>query len=183
MQGNGKMDVCLGGNAVGMFNAKSLTELEHEKAVETHNKAVKEYEDIIKKQTEIALAKAKEVKAKAEAMDIHPINTYVLVRPYKKNPFEMMQTTETGLIIPEYNPTFKNPDSGELEEEVNLSVQADVLEVSPLCKFVKPGDIVYYRRASSVPIPFLRQGLEVVAETSIQVVINEGLKERFANLK
>jgi hypothetical protein len=52
-----------------------------------------------------------------------------------------------------------------------------------MCKFVKEGDVVYYRRVSGVPIPFFRQGLEVVAEQQIQVVINENLKKRFAESK
>ena len=57
--------------------------------------------------------------------------------------------------------------------------EATVIEVAPDCKFVKEGDIIYYRRVSAVPIPFFRQGFEVVSENSIQVVINEGLKKRF----
>lgn len=181
MANNGKMDVVMGGNAIGMYNAKSLSELEKESAVEAHNKAVKNAENIVKENTRKALEKAKQVREQVEKLDIRPINSYVLVKPYAKNPFELMEATKGGIIIPEYDGTFKNPDSGEMEKEVNLSVQADVLEVSPACKFVKPGDVVYYRRVSAVPIPFLRQGLEVVAESSIQVVINEGLAERFAN--
>jgi len=52
-----------------------------------------------------------------------------------------------------------------------------------LCKFIKPGDDIYYRRSSGVPVPFFRQGFEVVAEQQVQVVINEGLKERFKSIE
>lgn len=126
---------------------------------------------------------AKEMEKKMSDLQIVPINSYVLVQPYKKNPFQKLKKTETGLIIPEYTGTFKNPDSGEMDQEDNLSVQALVVEVSPLCKFVKEGDVVYYRRACGVPIPFFNQGLEVVAEQQIQVVVNSGLVERFKNVE
>ena len=49
--------------------------------------------------------------------------------------------------------------------------------------FIKLGDDIYYRRSSGVPVPFFRQGFEVVAEQQVQVVINEGLKERFKSIE
>lgn len=122
---------------------------------------------------------AKEMEEKMKDLQIVPINSYVLVQPYAKNPFQKMKVTESGLIIPEYTGVFKNPDSGMEDQEENLSVQALVIEVSPLCKFVKEGDIIYYRRACGVPIPFFGQGFEVVAEQQIQVVVNSGLKDRY----
>lgn len=124
-------------------------------------------------------AHAKEMEEKMKDLQIVPINSYVLVQPYSKNPFQKMRVTDSGLIIPEYTGVFKNPDSGEEDQEQNLSVQALVIEVSPLCKFVKEGDIIYYRRACGVPIPFFNQGFEVVAEQQIQVVVNSGLKDRY----
>lgn len=124
-------------------------------------------------------AHAKEMEEKMKDLQIVPINSYVLVQPYAKNPFQKMKVTDSGLIIPEYTGVFKNPDSGMEDQEENLSVQALVIETSPLCKFVKEGDIVYYRRACGVPIPFFSQGFEVVAEQQIQVVVNSGLKDRY----
>lgn len=126
---------------------------------------------------------AKEMDEKMKDLQIVPINNYVLVQPYAKNPFQKLRVTETGLVIPEYTGIFKNPDSGEMDEEQNLSIQALVIETSPLCKFVKEGDIVYYRKACGVPIPFFNQGFEVVAEQQIQVVVNSGLKDRFDKTK
>lgn len=122
---------------------------------------------------------AKMMDEKMKDLQIVPINSYILVQPYAKNPFQKMKVTESGLILPEYTGTFKNPDSGEMDQEENLSVQALVIEASPLCKFVKEGDIIYYRRACGVPIPFFGQGFEVVAEPQVQVVVNSGLKDRY----
>lgn len=125
---------------------------------------------------------AKEMEEKMRDLEIVPINSYVMVQPYKKNPFQKLEVTKTGIILPEYMGTFKNPDSGEEDQEENLSVQALVIEVSPLCKFVREGDVVYYRRACGVPIPFFSQGLEVVAEQQIHAVVNSGLKKRFSKI-
>ena len=67
-------------------------------------------------------------------------------------------------------------------KEYNLSTQADVIEVGPMVKYVKPGDVVYYREACQVPVPFFGQGLYVVSEHQIHVVINAGVKERFEKI-
>ena len=114
-------------------------------------------------------------------MEIVPMNNYLLVRPYSENPFEAMKE-EGGIIIPVYDGSFKNPDSGEEDTLYNISKQADVIEVGPMVKYIKPGDVVYYREACQVPVPFFGQGLHVVAENQIHVVINAGVKERFDNI-
>ena len=178
---NGKNNLV--GNGYVFVMTPTVAELAKQRAVEDFNNKVEEekanWDARLKEQEE----HAREMTEKMTDMQIMPIGTYVLVQPYKKNPFQKMTVTSTGLIIPEYTGTFKNPDSGEEDQEENLSVQAVVLEVSPLCKFVKEGDVVYYRRACGVPIPFFNQGLEVVAEQQIQVVVNQGLRERFSEIK
>lgn len=179
---NGKMNYFGGDLAVSMAGAQSLDELTKESAIETYNKKNQEIADAVKQNIERELQKGREVTEKMNSMEIVPINNYVLVRPYKKNPFEKLEE-KGGIIIPVADGSFMNPDTGEQDNEYNFSVQADVIEVGPACKYVKEGDVVYYRRACGVPIPFFRQGFEVVAENQIQVVINEGLKARFAKLK
>ena len=156
---------------------------DQKKANLAFNKAVAEREQYIKEQTDREIAEGKRMQEKADSMEIVPCNSYVLVRPYAKNPFEKMEMTESGIVLAAPVESMKNPNTGEVEEMVNFSVQADVIEVGPLCKYVKEGDIVYYRRACGVPIPFFRQGFEVVAENQIHVVLNEGVKERWAKLK
>lgn len=172
------MDLMGNGNVVSFVGADG-SNLNERAAKEAHNKAVKAAEDVIKEQTERALQQAKEVREKASQLDVVPINQYVLVKPYAKNPFELMDITESGIIIPEYSGIFKNPDTGEMDKEENIMVVADVIEVSPSNKYVKVGDMVYYKRPQEVPLPFLRQGFKCVAEQAIVAVINENLKERF----
>lgn len=183
MKENGKMDLMFGGKAHSMIIDEKGNDASSQIVAKMHNDAIDAYTEAMNKKTQSELEYAKKITKEMESLEIMPINTYVLVKPYAKNPFEKIEVTDSGIIIPTYDGTFKNPDTGEEDQEVNLSVQAQVIEVSPACKYVKEGDIVYYRRVSGVPIPFFKQGMEVVAENSIQVVINSGLKERFESLK
>lgn len=180
MKDNGKNDILFNGNGVSMY-AGSLDEEKKKLAAEMHNKMVDEYTEALNSKYNDELEKAREITEKMKEMEIMPINGYVLVKPYESIPYQKVEVSKSGIIIPKYDGTFINPDTGEEDKEEQLSRVGTVIEVSPYCKFVKEGDDVYYRKVSGVPIPFFRQGLEVVAETSIQVVINSGLKERFKN--
>lgn len=112
-------------------------------------------------------------------LEIKPNNTYVLIKPYDKNPYEKLEVRESGIILDDNTPTFKNPDSGE-EESVDVGIiVAKVIEVGPDCKYVKEGDDIYCQIGSLVPIPFFRQGLATVSEQRILMILNKGLTERF----
>ena len=181
MKGNGNFELAFGGKATSMIVDKLGEDASRKEAAKMHNQAVDNYKRVLDNKVQKGLQEAEEATKRMDTLEIVPINRYVLVKPFASNPFDKLETTETGLIIPKMSDgrNFKNPDSGEEDTEVNLSVQATVIEVAPDCKFVKEGDIIYYRRVSAVPLPFFRQGFEVVSENSIQVVINEGLKKRF----
>ena len=178
---NGKMNFFGGDTAVSFANAQTLDEATKKQAVESFNKEVNKKTEAVKAEIDRKLAKGKEVAEKAKDMEIIPANSYILVRPYAENPFEAMRE-ENGIIIPVYDGSFKNPDTGEDDKEYNLSTQADVIEVGPMVKYVRPGDVVYYREACQVPVPFFGQGLYVVSEHQIHVVINAGVKERFEKI-
>lgn len=178
---NGKMNFFGGDTAVSFANAQTLDEATKKQAIESFNKAHADRENAVKAEIERKLEKGKEVAEKAQDMEIIPMNSYILVRPYSENPFEAMRE-ENGIIIPVYDGSFKNPDTGEEDKEYNLSKQADVIEVGPMVKYIRPGDVVYYREACQVPVPFFGQGLYVVSEHQIHVVINAGVKERFEEI-
>lgn len=183
MSNNGKMSFVGGADAWSMNNAKTLTDLEREAAIKMHNDAIDLKTEALNAKIKDDLEKAKEVTEKMQTMEIMPCGNYVLVRPYNKNPYEKIEITDSGLIIPEVDGTFKNPDTGEEDMRENFSCQGTVLEVGPLVKWIQEGDDIFYRRAQAVPVPFFRQGFEVVPETCIQCVINEGVKARWASLK
>lgn len=183
MSNNGKMTYFGGADAWAMNNAKTLTDLERDAAIDMHNKAIDAKTAALNAKVKEELDKAKEITEKMETMEIMPCGNYVLVRPYKKNPYEKIQVTDSGLIIPEVDGKFKNPDTGEEDMRENFSCQGTVIEVGPLVKWLREGDDIFYRRAQAVPVPFFRQGFEVVPETCIQAVINEGIKNRWDNIK
>lgn len=178
---NGKMIFGGGDLTVGMNNATELNDALKEQAVKAFNDAFDLKKEEMDSKIKSEMETAQEITEKMNSMEIVPLGSYVLVNPFKTNPFEKIEIND-GIIIPQHNALYQNPDSGEMEEEYNFSVQAEVIEVGPACKYVKEGDVVYYRRAQGIPIPFFRQGLEVVSENQIHVVINEGIKERFKNL-
>lgn len=178
MKNNGKMDLVGGKDAWAMGTDKPLSELEKEAVISKINQEWDKTRAEFNKKIDKELEEAQESKKKMETLEIMPMGNYVLVKPYAKNPYERIEE-KSGLLIPNYDGSFKNPDTGEDDHMENLSCQGTVIEVGPLTKFLKEGDDIFYRRVQAVPVPFFRQGFEVVAETSVQCVVNEGLKARW----
>ena len=80
-------------------------------------------------------------------------------------------------------PTYKNTDSGEIEEEQREIIVGVIQEVGPDVKYAKPGDTIFLDRLSARPVPFYKQGFYCIAETQIIAVVNEGLESRFNEIK
>ena len=116
---NGKMNFFGGDTSVSFANAQTLDEATKKQAIESYNKAVEKQKDAVKAEIERKLEKGKEVTERAKDMEIIPMNSYILVRPYAENPFEAMKE-ENGIIIPVYDGSFKNQDSGEDDKEYHL---------------------------------------------------------------
>ena len=133
--GNGKNNLM--GNGDVFIMSPTVAEMAKQDAKVKFNEQVEEARAEWNAKIEEQEKHAKMMDEKMKDLQIVPINSYVLVQPYAKNPFQKMKVTESGLILPEYTGTFKNPDSGEMDQEGNLSVQALVIEASPLCKFVR----------------------------------------------
>lgn len=174
---NGKMDLIGNGNAVSM-HVNTIDDETREVAARKYNEAVSAAEKAMKEKYDREIQRSEEIVEKMKSMEIMPQGMYILCRPYLTNPYQKVEV-KGNIVVPIYDGTFVNPDSGKLDKEEQLSVVANVIEVGPLCKWVKPGDDIYYRKSQGIPVPFFRQGFEVVAETQVQVIINEGLKARF----
>ena len=109
----------------------------------------------------------------------------ILVQPFKVNPFQKMKI-ENGLIIDTggYTPhTQLNEQTGRYEEQKQFIVTGCVVEVGPEVKYLKEGDVILYRVDTAVPVPFFKQGFVSLAESQIIAVVNEGLQDRFNNIK
>ena len=127
---------------------------------------------------------ANELSKNIESIEIMPIGNYVLARQFKENPFQRI--VKQGSIITDLGgmaPQYKNTDNGEIEEEEQFIKVLVVVEIGPECKWVRPEDVIMATKPSLVPVPFYKQNLQLVNETRVLSVINEGLKERFNNIK
>lgn len=183
MNNNGKMNLFGGADAWSMSDVKTIDDLSRKQIEDIQNKAFDERKENWDARIEEELKKAREITEKVDTMEIMPCGSYVLVRPYAENPYERIEITNSGLIIPNVDGSFVNPDTGEKDKRENFACQGTVIEVGPLVKWIKEGDDIFYRRAQAVPVPFFRQGFEVVPEQCIQCVINEGIKARWESLK
>ena len=117
--------------------------------------------------------------------EIKPMFSRILVQPFKVNPFQKMKI-ENGLIIDTggYTPhTQLNEQTGRYEEQKQFIVTGCVVEVGPEVKYLKEGDVIFYRIDTAVPVPFFKQGFVSLAESQIIAVVNEGLQDRFNNIK
>lgn len=141
-----------------------------------HNDAIEAASKMFKKNVDEV---ANEVIDNAKNLQIVPINSYVLVKPYETNPYNKIKVSDEGLALNTAKPKIFNSDKGEAEDAEMWERVGTVIEVSPSCKYVKEGDDVFYRKMQSIPVNFLDLGLEVVSENQILVIINENLKERF----
>ena len=139
--------------------------------LEQNNKDFKESQDKV----EYDISKA----------EIKPMFSRILVQPFKVNPFQKMKI-ENGLIIDTggYTPhTQLNEQTGRYEEQKQFIVTGCVIEVGPEVKYLKEGDVIFYRIDTAVPVPFFKQGFVSLAESQIIAVVNEGLQDRFNNIK
>lgn len=114
-------------------------------------------------------------------IECKPLFQYIHVVPYDTNPFQKLEK-KGNLIIPTYEPTHFSNETGKEEKDQPYIIVADVVEVGPEVKFVKPGDVVMYLRVNELPVPLYNTGIKCVGERSVIAVINEGLSERFKNI-
>ena len=75
------------------------------------------------------------------------------------------ETTKSGIIL-----------AGAAQEKPQI---AEVIEVGPDCKYVKPGDDVYVNNPTIRPVPFMRQGFFLCNEQNVLAVMNNDLDKRF----
>ena len=112
--------------------------------LEQNNKDFKESQDKV----EYDISKA----------EIKPMFSRILVQPFKVNPFQKMKI-ENGLIIDTggYTPhTQLNEQTGRYEEQKQFIVTGCVVEVGPEVKYLKEGDVIFYRVDTAVPVPFFK---------------------------
>lgn len=168
------------------MDGKTADDVIEERNVRKFNDQVDKYVEKFEKHSTNLEEFANTINDNVENIEIMPIGSYLLVKPFSENPFQrIVKDSKSGLILDlgGQKPEYKNTDNGEIEEEESFIIVAVVQEVGPECKYIKPGDTIMYTKPSAVPVPFYKQGLALVNEMRALVVINEGLTKRFNELK
>lgn len=122
----------------------------------------------------------KQIQGDFNKLEIMPLTSYVLIKPFESNPFQKIRKSDSGLIIDSGGiaPSFKSQETGDIIDANQYIKVGLVTEVGAECKFLKPGDVVFYNIASEVQVPFFKFGFVIVAEQRILAVVNEGLTDR-----
>ncbi len=122
----------------------------------------------------------KQIQGDFQKLEIMPLTSYVLIKPFASNPFQKIRKSESGLIIDSGGiaPSFQSQETGDMIDANQYVKVGLVTEVGAECKFLKPGDAVFYNIASEVQVPFFKFGFVIVAEQRILAVVNEGLTNR-----
>lgn len=163
-------------------NGKSADEILLKEQAEKFNEGVSKINDNFEKHNQALINYAKEISHNINGLEILPMTSYVLIKPFDTNPFQEVKIeggiiTDLGGMTPEY----KSNETGEIEQEKQFIKVGTVIETGYKCEFLKPGDVVFWTIASETIVPFFRQGFVTVAENRIMAVVNEKLTERKEN--
>ena len=148
------------------------------------NDQVDQYVEKLQKHAEGLKESQEQLSYDITKLEIKPMFNRILLTLFDKNPFQRVQVSN-GIItdLGGMAPTYKNTDSGEIEEEQREIIVGVIQEVGPDVKYAKPGDTIFLDRLSARPVPFYKQGFYCIAETYIIAVVNEGLESRFNEIK
>lgn len=163
----------------------SLNSLIKKEKARKFNSEVEKYNEKLEQNNKDFEESQDKVEYDISKAEIKPMFSRILVQPFKVNPFQKMKI-ENGLIIDTggYTPhTQLNEQTGRYEEQKQFIVTGCVIEVGPEVKYLKEGDVIFYRVDTAVPVPFFKQGFVSLAESQIIAVVNEGLQDRFNNIK
>lgn len=155
-------------------------ELGTQKEANTFNEQVENYLDKFEQHSKELENYAKNLSNDLGGLEVMPLYGYVLIEPFKQNPFQKLNVTKSGFItdLGGVAPTYKSEEDGEIHEEQQFIKVGTVIETGHTCEFIKPGDIVMYPVPAEVPVPFYKFGWVAVNENRILCVINEKLTER-----
>lgn len=168
-----------------IMNGEKAEDVLKRDAQNKFNDGVQEYIDKLDDRAEKVKDYMKTIEEEIDNLEIMPIYGNLLVQPFAENPFQKIQISESGIItdIGGYKPTYKSQEDGEIHEEESFIKVATVIAVGPDCKYIKEGDTIMATKASMIDVPFFKQGFMCMPESRVMAVINNGLEERFKNLK
>ena len=154
--------------------------LGEQKEVNTFNEQVDSYLDKFEKHSQELEQYAKNLSNDLNGLEVMPLYGYVLIEPFRQNPFQRLNVTESGFItdLGGAAPEYKSEEDGQIHEEQQFIKVGTVIETGHRCEFIKPGDIVMYPVPAEVPVPFYKFGWVAVQENRILCIINSELTKR-----
>ena len=103
-----------------------------------------------------------------EDVDIIPCNMGVLIKFYEDNPYRVLSTTKSGLIIGmQSTQRYKSNETGEMEENDEFVACAKVIAIGPKCENVKVGEDVFVIKHIANPVPIRKLGYYIISESNI----------------
>lgn len=99
---------------------------------------------------------------------VYPCGTGVLLSFYDKNPYRLVETSDTGLILGiESTKKYKSNETGEIEDVEELVACAKVIAIGSACRDVKVGDDVFANKHLALPVPFRKKGYMLLDERNV----------------
>lgn len=99
---------------------------------------------------------------------ILPIYSNVVLEFYDDNPYRMLETTESGVLLGiDSTKKYKSNETGEMEEAVDFIACAKVIAVGPDCKYIKEGEDVFAVKGIANKLPYRNQPYYVINESNI----------------
>ena len=178
--------VGINSNAVNINMAEgSINDIIEREKQNKFNNMVDTYVDKLSEHTKALKESTEKLGYDITKLEIKPTFNRILITLFDKNPFQKITTTKSGIItdMGGLNPTYKNTDSGEVEEAEQVIIVGVIQEVGPDVKYAKPGDTIFIDKNSTRPVPFYKQGLHCISEQQIIAIVNEGLEARFQEVK
>ena len=122
------------------------------------NEKVDEYVERLNEHTQSLRKSTEQLGYDITKLEIKPTFNRLLITLFDKNPFQKITTTKSGIItdMGGLAPTYKNTDSGEIEEAQQMILVGVVQEVGPDVKYIKVGDTIFIDRNSARPVPFYK---------------------------
>ena len=163
-------------------NGKDANDMLLEEQANKFNESVGKINDKFEKHNQALMEYARAISHDINGLEIMPGTSYLLIKPFDTNPFQEVKVeggiiTDLGGMTPEY----KSNETGEIEQEKQFIRVGTVIETGYECKFVQPGDVVFWGIGSETMVPFFRQGFVTVAENRVMAIVNENLTKRKEN--
>ena len=154
-------------------------------AANTFNEQVDNYLDKFERHSQELENYAKNLSNDLNGLEVMPLYGYVLIEPFKQNPFQKLKVSESGFIMDNGGKAseYKSEEDGEIHEEQQFIKVGTVIETGHRCEFIQPGDIVMYPVPAEVPVPFYKFGWVAVNENRILCIVNAELSKRKEELK